>query len=541
STKRRHPTCINKMRDVLSQKKVSPALRLCLHSTRLILNIIEPELTDDTFRSHLLDRSDQVLAWFQSLEPQHISEGSHEQLCCVMEDADYDPAVAARESESGLFLDLHVTLAKLRVKLLQVTTRLRRQGQLVILNVEEEHLASRQLPQISSDFITEGACHSPLRCIAQSVSSKLLTPVYAEYKAHCARLQLPTNRVTIRCETSDVSTTDDSIAPLLLHVAEREHADFLVLGAIGKGGPAVDQVRHVPREVVRFNTAIPTLMVPPTPVNSVVSKQYVFVVAVDKSAVAQRCLNAALKLMRPVDLLRIVHFYEKPIVGEFDEQPFAGYRDVIEGAQVLRSRSSLTSYSVSTHERTEHAPYTTDRKISMLSIARRSGALAKQTAAVQTTAVRCVSAERGNIKDLLAGNATARNGVGKHDSPPPPLLFLPGSRYDFERMGMVFRASPRQTDVMIVAGTLTNKMAPALRRVYDQMPEPRYVVSMGSCANGGGYYHYSYAVVRGVDRVLPVDIYVPGCPPTAEALLFGLMQLQKKVKGSKSLLLKLRK
>ena len=98
-----------------------------------------------------------------------------------------------------------------------------------------------------------------------------------------------------------------------------------------------------------------------------------------------------------------------------------------------------------------------------------------------------------------------------------------------ERFGMVFRASPRQSDVMIVAGTLTNKMAPALRKVYDQMPEPRWVVSMGSCANGGGYYHYSYAVVRGCDRIVPVDIYVPGCPPTAEALLYGMLQLQKKV------------
>ena len=121
------------------------------------------------------------------------------------------------------------------------------------------------------------------------------------------------------------------------------------------------------------------------------------------------------------------------------------------------------------------------------------------------------------------------------------MMHSAASRYDMERFGMVFRASPRQSDVMIVAGTLTNKMAPALRKVYDQMPEPRWVVSMGSCANGGGYYHYSYSVVRGCDRIVPVDIYVPGCPPTAEGLMYGLLQLQKKVKGNKSLLLKLRK
>lgn len=103
------------------------------------------------------------------------------------------------------------------------------------------------------------------------------------------------------------------------------------------------------------------------------------------------------------------------------------------------------------------------------------------------------------------------------------------SRYDLDRFGMIPRPSPRQSDVMIVAGTLTNKMAPALRKVYDQMPEPRWVISMGSCANGGGYYHYSYSVVRGCDRIVPVDIYVPGCPPTAEALVYGLLQLQKKI------------
>ncbi len=121
------------------------------------------------------------------------------------------------------------------------------------------------------------------------------------------------------------------------------------------------------------------------------------------------------------------------------------------------------------------------------------------------------------------------------------MMHAAAARYDMERLGIVFRASPRQSDVMIVAGTLTNKMAPALRKVYDQMPEPRWVISMGSCANGGGYYHYSYAVVRGCDRIVPVDIYVPGCPPTAEGLLYGILQLQKKVKQNKSALMHLRK
>lgn len=101
------------------------------------------------------------------------------------------------------------------------------------------------------------------------------------------------------------------------------------------------------------------------------------------------------------------------------------------------------------------------------------------------------------------------------------------SRYDFDRFGIIFRATPRQADLIIVAGTLTNKMSTGLRRLYEQTANPKWVVSMGSCANGGGYYHYSYSVVKGCNKIIPVDLYVPGCPPTAEALFFGILQIQK--------------
>ncbi|MCE7872025.1 NADH-quinone oxidoreductase subunit B [bacterium CPR1] len=114
------------------------------------------------------------------------------------------------------------------------------------------------------------------------------------------------------------------------------------------------------------------------------------------------------------------------------------------------------------------------------------------------------------------------------------LMATGASRYDFDRLGMIFRATPRQTDLMIVAGTLTLKMAPRVKLLYEQMPDPKYVIAMGGCTvYGGPFYHDGYSVLKGVDKIIPVDIHVAGCPPRPEALLHGCLELQNLIKTEK--------
>ncbi len=114
------------------------------------------------------------------------------------------------------------------------------------------------------------------------------------------------------------------------------------------------------------------------------------------------------------------------------------------------------------------------------------------------------------------------------------MMSTAGSRFDLARFGSeAFRATPRQADVMIIAGRLSKKMAPVLRQIYDQMPEPKWVISMGACASSGGVYN-NYAIVQGADQVVPVDVYVPGCPPSPDALIYAILKLQEKIKKSKA-------
>lgn len=108
------------------------------------------------------------------------------------------------------------------------------------------------------------------------------------------------------------------------------------------------------------------------------------------------------------------------------------------------------------------------------------------------------------------------------------MMSTGAARFDLDRMGVLFRASPRQSDVIIIAGTVTHKMLPVIETVYEQMPEPKYVIAMGACASSGGVFD-TYSVVQGIDQVLPVDVYIPGCPPRPEGLLYGLIKLQEKI------------